>query len=122
MQDLSFDIKKLAGLYSEQESIIKHKQQVLNQYRIQIEKLKKDSFDLNSEASKISNIENLTLFHYSSDSDEEDSPEFIPVENIFNREIASLKQEKKLLKKHISQLLRLLGRDPEENEEYSSGE
>ena len=69
MQDLSFDIKKLAGLYSEQESIIKHKQQVLNQYRIQIEKLKKDSFDLNSEASKISNIENLTLFHYSSDSD-----------------------------------------------------
>ena len=70
MQDLSFDIKKLAGLYSEQESIIKHKQQVLNQYRIQIEKLKKDSFDLNSEASKISNIENLTLFHYSSDIDE----------------------------------------------------
>ena len=41
---------------------------------------------------------------------------------IYSKEILSLKQEKKSLKKHICQLLRALNRDSEENEEYSEQE
>lgn len=117
------ETKKLILLFAEQESQIKARKAVLSTYTRKVAKLKQDSEALNVELNKISPSKIADkAFGNSSSSEEEEVPEFIPVDSIYSKEINSLKQEKNALKKHISQLLRLLNKDPEENEEYSSGE
>ena len=125
--DSDSNIKKLILLYAEQERKIKQQKNLLDSYKSKVDKLKKDSNDLNNELVSLfpeQLLENkeITLSQCSSENEEEDSVEFLNIENIYNKEITSLKQAKDSLKQHISQLLRKLGRDPEENEEYSSGE
>ena len=117
--------KKLQTQFLEHEHVAKQRKQLLISCKSSVLKLKSDSQALNSEAQKIfpDKLSSLTKsFHSSKDSDSDDNPEFLPIDMIYSKEILSLKQEKKSLKKHISQLLRVLNRDREENEEYSEGE
>jgi Oxysterol-binding protein len=120
--ELYTDTKKIILKYAEQELKIKQRKHILENYLSQVNKLKDYSDSLNAELIKTLGNSPSKFEMENSSSEEGDTPEFIPIEKIYYKEILALKHQKKELKKNISQLLRLLGKDPEENEEYSSGE
>ena len=87
--DSDSNIKKFILLYAEQERKIKQQKNLLDSYKSKVDKLKKDSNDLNNELVSLfpeQLLENkeITLSQCSSENEEEDSVEFLNIENIFH--------------------------------------
>ena len=116
---------KLQTDYQKTEQSIRARKSLLTSSKQSVQMLKLHAKEMNEEAQKLFPDKTQAYkssFADSAESEDEDDPGFLPVDMIYSKEIKTFKQEKKSLKKHISQLLRLLGKDPEENEEYSEGE
>lgn len=117
------DPRKLSLWFAEQERTLKDKTSQLHSYKTTVKKLQKDSKALREEALKLS-PERADDINFEENpeqsSEEEDMPEFISIDRIYEKLIQKLKSEKKALKKHVSQLLIIMNRNPDELDDSMS--